>query len=226
MVETQEAAATLSIVDNMEEQELLESLIDDVKPPYRPGTEKMHYMFKTAFRYPPLKYGSRFGTRAMPSYFYASEETITALAETAYYRFVFLRDMAEPYPSPIDSHHSIFSVTLKSKQCLDLYDQRFESSREEISSPVRYALSQTVGAWATQELGAQMIRFKSARHAPGTNVAVFEPRVIVSRAPNAIQSWLCRTSNERISFSSREAKAPVIFPVETFMVDGKFPRPA
>jgi hypothetical protein len=73
MVETQETTATLGIVDSMEEQALLEQLLDQVKPPYREGTQGMHYLLKTAFRYPPLKYGSRFGTRLMPSFFYACE---------------------------------------------------------------------------------------------------------------------------------------------------------
>ena len=65
IVETQEYAATMNLVDDLEEQELLEQLLDEVKPPYKKGTQKLHYLISTPFRYPPLKYGSRFGDRTM-----------------------------------------------------------------------------------------------------------------------------------------------------------------
>ena len=67
IVETQEIAATTGLVDDLEEQHLLEQLLDKVKPSYREGTEKLHYLISTPFRYPPLKYGSRFGDITMPS---------------------------------------------------------------------------------------------------------------------------------------------------------------
>ena len=103
VVESQEEVATLSVVDDMDEQTLLEEMLDEVKPKYRPTTQGMHYLFKTAFRYPPLKWGSRFGTTLMPSYFYASESVETALCECAYYRFLFLQDMQAPYEKPVCS---------------------------------------------------------------------------------------------------------------------------
>ena len=158
MVETQETTATLGIVDSMEEQALLEELLDQVKPPYREGTQGMHYLFKTAFRYPPLEYGSRFGTRLMPSFFYACEAPQTALAETAYYRFVFLSDMQIAYSKQIDSQHTLFSASVRSDKCLDLCAKKYSAVRKKIIDPQHYSYCQAIGAWAIKHRGVELIR--------------------------------------------------------------------
>ena len=211
MVNTQEGAATLHIVDNMEEQALLEEMLDRVKPAYRAGTENMHYLLRTAFRYPPLKFGSRFGTRSMPSFFYASEQAQTCLAESAYYRFMLLDDMLEPYGSVIDSRHCLFSIRVRTASCLCLDSDRFESIRKKLRDPNDYALCQSIGEWAIQSKRIEMIRFESARQSNTRNVALAEPAVIVSKSPLVTQSWLCRTTAETVSFSSRDAAFPANF---------------
>lgn len=226
MVETQETAASLKLVDSMEEQGVLEQLLDEVKPPYRPGTEGMHYLLKTAFRYPPLQYGSRFGTRLMPSFFYASEDYETVLAETAYYRFVFLDHMQESYSGGFDSNHSLFSVSLKASHCLDLCAARYAPIKPQVVDPQGYAFCQSVGDWAVNQADVELIRYPSARRATGINVAVAEPESIRSKAPNSRQSWLCRTTTQKISFSSREVRFPRTFFLEQFLVKGRLPSPA
>ncbi len=233
MVENQETTATLNIVDSMEEQNLLEELLDNIKPPYRAGTEGMHYLLKTAFRYPPLKHGSRFGDRTMPSFFYASETVQTVLAETAYYRFILLTDMQEPYQQSIDSEHSAFTVSVKTNKCLNLCAKKFTVAQTQLQDSQQYGYCHSVGHWATTQKAAQVIRFYSARQsqymAPRQseriNVAIAEPKAIISKAPNSLQSWLCRTSTNKISFSSRETKLPISFAIQDFMLDGKLPRP-
>ncbi|MCC3263614.1 RES family NAD+ phosphorylase, partial [Paenibacillus polymyxa] len=78
---------------------LLEELIETSKPQLPPSTETLHYLLKTPFRYPPLRWGSRFGRRHEPSLFYAALRLETAMAEAAYYRFVLWEGMASPPPS-------------------------------------------------------------------------------------------------------------------------------
>lgn len=223
MVECQETAATLSLVNTMDEQLLLEELIDRVKPAYRTGTEKMHYLLKTAFRYPPLKHGSRFGTRKMPSFFYASEEQQTVLAEVAYYRFIFLDDMDEPYPGVIDSKHTMFAVRLTTNSCLDLSESVYQPIRENLTDPGHYTICQAIGEWAIDEKKADLIRYESARNLSFFNVAVAEPAAIRSPRPKELQNWLCRTESSYISFSSRE-QGTYKFPIELFMQNGRFAR--
>jgi len=226
MVEAQENAATLNIVDTMQEQALLESLLDEVKPPYREGTQGMHYLFKTPFRYPPLKHGSRFGTKLMPSFFYASEKPITALAETAYYRFVFLSDMQEPYGKEIDSSHTMFSATASAKRCLDLNSQPYRQFRKKLIDPANYVFCQRVGDWAINQRQVQLIRSESARLTSTFNLAIAEPSALRSRTPSKLQSWLCRTTTTSISFSSRHVDSVTTFGINDFYIDGVLPRPA
>ena len=226
MVETQETAATLNVVDSMEEQSLLEDLLDQIKPPCRDGTQGMHFLFKTAFRYPPLKHGSRFGNRSMPSFFYASESIKTVLAETAYYRFVFLNDMQTPYDNPIDSEHSLFNASIKTNKCLDLCAKKYITIQDRLLDTQNYTYCHAVGQWAVSQKAAEVIRYYSARHSGHTNVAIAEPNSIISKTPNSLQSWLCRTTNDKISFSNRETNSPISFTIQNFMYNGKLPRPA
>jgi len=84
LVESQEQIATLSYVDTLEEQAVLESLIDTIKPPYPEGDAGYHYLLKTPFRYPPLPWGSRFGRTHEPDIFYGGCSIGPTLAESAY----------------------------------------------------------------------------------------------------------------------------------------------
>lgn len=102
IVESQEQVATARLVDNLAEQGLLEELLEGAKPAPRPGSERLDYLLMTPFRYPPLRHGSRFGRAYEPSLLYGALAPATALAECAYYRFVFRAGMAEPPPGPIN----------------------------------------------------------------------------------------------------------------------------
>lgn len=216
VVESQEHAATLHVVDDLAEQDLLEQMLDRAKPRYRDGTEGMHYLLKTAFRYPPLRWGSRFGTTAMPSYFYASEKPGAALCECAYYRFLFLDDMQQPYEESIRSEYALFKVLLSSQACLDLTSAEFAPAHEQLRSPNSYDYSHRVGRWAYDRGDIELIRFESARSRLGINMAVAEPSVIRSKKPNVQQRWLCLTKPESVSFSSRESDVSYMFSFKDF----------
>jgi len=219
VVESQEDAATLHIVDDHAEQVLLEELLDQAKPPYRANTQGMHYLLKTAFRYPPLKWGSRFGTSLMPSYFYASELPATALCECAYYRFLLLHDMRQPYQARIRSEYVLFKVLLDTNACLDLTADKYESVRAQLRDAQSYGYSQSVGRWAYEHSQIELIRFHSARTRSGVNVAVAEPSVIRSRKPSVQQRWLCLTKSDSVSFSSRDSTINYVFKRNEFCDD-------
>ena len=88
-VEAQHQVSTRKLVDSADEQALLEELIDRAKPPDMTGG-KTHYLLATPFRYPPLRHGSRFGTRHERGIWYGSETRAAVFAEVAYYRLLFL----------------------------------------------------------------------------------------------------------------------------------------
>lgn len=216
VVESQERAATLQIVDDLAEQELLEQLLDVSKPVYRAGTEHMHYLLKTAFRYPPLPWGSRFGTRLMPSYFYASEAVSTALCECAYYRFMFFQDMQEPYDAAIRSEFNVFTVEVDAAHCLNLVAPTFAEVNAQISNPCSYQSAQVVGAWAFEQGNVDVIRFRSARDLNGVNVALANPAAIRSQKPKTHQRWLCLSKPQSVSFNSRDSAVSYVFKLANF----------
>lgn len=89
VVEAQHISSSRDLVDTLEEHDLLEELIEESKPSI---AKDKHYLIFSPFRYPPLKYGSRFGSLYEPSLWYGSLELETAFAEVAYYRLQFFRD--------------------------------------------------------------------------------------------------------------------------------------
>ena len=109
VVESQEQVATNALVDTLAEQALLEELLERSKPPLADGSRGLHYLLATPFRYPPLPWGSRFGSRFEPSLFYAARHVDTALAEGAFYRFVFWTGMQTPPPAPLHTRHTVFA---------------------------------------------------------------------------------------------------------------------
>ena len=92
---------------------LLEELIEDVKPP--PGAPAgLHYLLFTPFRYPPLRHGSRFGTRAERGIWYGSRTRATAFAEKAYYLLLFLEGTAAEL-TPLETDVSIFQAAYETR---------------------------------------------------------------------------------------------------------------
>ncbi|MGQ0654347.1 MAG: RES domain-containing protein, partial [Betaproteobacteria bacterium] len=59
-VEWQHIAATTKLVDSQAEQEMLEDILEETKPPAPSGMGPMDYLLATPFRYRPPPGGSRF----------------------------------------------------------------------------------------------------------------------------------------------------------------------
>ncbi len=226
LVETQEVAATMHLVDDLDEQYLLEQMLDEVKPRYREGTEHMHYLLKTPFRYPPLKYGSRFGSRLLPSFFYASEDEHGTLGEVAYYRFVFLQHMQVAYDKPIRSQHMMFSLAVNTNNTADLGLANFSSIKSQLLSVDHYQFSQSVGHYLQSEAKVHVIRYPSARIKTGVNVAIAAPQAIMSKEPESCQNWLCLTLADKVSFTPTTRALPITYYRDDFLVGGDLPMPA
>lgn len=230
LVETQEFSATTTLVDDLDEQFELEQMLEGIKPRYRQGTQGMHYLLKTPFRYPPLKHGSRFGTRLLPSFFYAAEHVETTLAEVAYYRFVFLSDMQRPYDKVIKSEHLMYWVDIHSTQIIDLSGPQLTPFASALRDPADYRFCQQVGQWLTQQIQVDGIRYASARSDSGCNLALYSPDAIVSAKPYQQQNWLCLSQSEQISFvqhgGQSDGQRPIKFLKQQFMVHEALPRPA
>lgn len=227
MVESQQQVATLSLVDDLAEQALLEDLLERSKPPLIPGSEGLHYLLATPFRYPPLRHGSRFGGRFEPSLFYGGRRLATLLAEAAYHRFVFWTAMSEPPPSGrLRTQHGVFRARCRGERGVHLQEPPCADHEGVLRHPAEYGPTQRLGT-ALRQAGIDLFEFVSARDpAGGVNLALFRPEALVSRAPLGLSRWLCETRATAVTFAPEASPERHVFALDTFLVDGRLPCPA
>ena len=225
-VESQHQVSTRKLVESAEEQELLEELIDAVKPPDQTGG-RLHYLLATPFRYPPLRHGSRFGTRHAPGLWYGSESRRTAFAEVAYYRLLFLAG-TDADLGTVTTPLTVFSVTARTARGADLVAAPFDAYRDVIAAPGSYDATQALGE-AMRAAGVELFRYPSARDPDGgSNVGAFTPAVFGRARPRDLQTWHCTAGAAVIEFARRDyfGREVHTFRREVFLVEGALPSPA
>lgn len=227
LVESQEQIATLGYVDTLEEQALLEELLEQAKPPYREGSEDLHYLLKSPFRYPPLKWGSRFGRVHEPAIFYGGCSIQTTLAESAYYRFVFWFSMAAaPIRERIHSAHTLFSVGYRTPHGVRLHRAPFARFIAQLTDPRHYQSCQLLGS-AMRAAGVEAFEYISARDPRGGRcVGLFQPSVLATPEPRGTGQWLCESSAQEVSFRQLSTNEVTRITIDPFLVDGELPLPA
>jgi hypothetical protein len=226
LVESQEQIATLGLVNNVYEQGVLEDLIETTKSPLPENIESLHYLLKTPFRYPPLKYGSRFGKTFERGLFYGSLNINTALIETAYYRFVYMLGPEIPYDSTISSEYSSFSVKIRCDKGIFLDQSPFSTYESILTSPISYSETQNLGS-DMREAGVEAFRYISARDKnKGKNVALFTPEAFFNNKPSKLTTWICQTSINEVGFLSKEDQKRILYRQNDFWVKNEFPSPA
>ena len=151
MVEAQHISSSRDLVDNREEHDLLEKLLENSKPQI---ANNKHYLIFTPFRYPPLDYGSRFGTTFEPSLWYGSINLYTALAEVAFYRLKFFDDTSANLEY-IEIQMTAFQTYIQTEKGIDLTEPPFNKYQDKISNKISYDYS--------QRLGTEMREAKNAR---------------------------------------------------------------
>ena len=227
IIETQEYAASLNLVETHAEQLLLEEILDTSKPPYRPDTEHLHYLLKTPFRYPPLNHGSRFASKTEPSLFYGSISLDTALSEFAYYRFLFLNDILANYEGTNRAEFAYFKFAISSKRSCNLSGGIFKQFQKELTSRTNYTFAQEMGHWLRSN-DVDFWLYKSVRDLnEGLNIAISNPCSFSSNKPLERVEISCITTKAVVSVSIKERnQQPVIFNLDDFTIQGKLPTPA
>jgi len=227
IVEAQHVTSTRALVDSDEEQRILEEEIDRVKPALPDEFRGMHYLLFTPFRYPPLRHGSRFGTRQERSLWYGSEEITTAQAEVAYYRLLFFAGSSTIFENT-ELRLTAFTVSVFSKAGIDLTAIPFSKFEKHISSKTDYSSSQKLGLEMRND-GIEVFRYVSARdRKKGINVALFTPKAFSSKNPIASQTWVCVAGSNQVEFARSDllVNEHKVFEKTDFEVGGKLPSPA
>ena len=227
LVENQEQVATLNYVDTLDEQALLEEMLEETKPSYPVAAEKLHYLLKTPFRYPPLLWGSRFGAVHEPSIFYGGCSLQVTLAESAYYRFVFWDSInAAPIKKQLRSEHSLFKVNYKTPQGVALQSPPFNDYQTSISTKHGYSGTQQLGA-SMRTAGVEAFTYLSARDKQqGLCVGLFSPVALTQKKPSDISAWFCELTAQEAHFKQRDNSTVFSFKKLDFWVDGAVPLPA
>jgi hypothetical protein len=226
VVESQHQISTRKLVDTLEEQALLEELIDRAKPPNH-ASPRQHYLLTTPFRYPPLRHGSRFGSRQDRGIWYGATTVATAMAEVAYYRLVFLEGTTADL-GPVSVELTAFRAQAQTTRGVDLVVEPFAAHRRLIASPSHYHATQALGA-AMRADGVELCRYPSARDpGGGVNVAVFSPTVFGRGAPKGYQSWRCAATRHTVEITRRDlaTKDTLVFARRLFLVNHRLPMPA
>ena len=225
-VEAQHQLSTRKLVGNAAEQELLEELIDAAKPP-DVTAGRSHYLLATPFRYPPLRHGSRFGTRFERGIWYGAESLRTVFAEVAYYRMVFLEGTHADLGT-VTTQLTAFTAHARSRSGIDLTRPPFDRFRRAISSPDSYDATQALGT-AMRAAGVQLVRYTSARDpARGANVAAFTSAVFGRAKPRDLQPWHCTATRQRVELTKRDyfGRETWTYARTDFLVEGRLPAPA
>jgi hypothetical protein len=225
-VEAQHQLSTRKLVASAEEQIVLEELIDGAKPPDRTHGRR-HYLLTTPFRYPPLRHGTRFGTRHERGIWYGSETRETAFADVAYYRLVFLEGTHADLGA-LSTPLTVFRARARTSRGVDLTAAPFDAHRRAIASPVRYDTTQALGA-AMRAAGVELFRYPSARDPRGgVNVGAFTPDVFGRSKPRDLEPWQCIATREMVELAKRDyfGREVYTFARDAFLVGGRLPAPS
>jgi hypothetical protein len=229
IVESQYQIATRRLVDNLREHRILEELIESHKPLLPEYCQGYHYLLATPFRYPPLDYGSRFGTRYEPGLWYGSLAIQTALAEKAYYRFRFLA-ASETHYEEVPIKYSAFLTEIKTSQALDLTELPFSNYTHEISKRDTYLASQQLGKQMRQTKVAAFYYSSARCPHKGKNIGLFLPCAFKNKTPmEPFQTWQGTVINAKSKMEFIRTNClhdeNCVFAVDIFLINGKLPCP-
>ncbi len=186
-VEAQHRVSTMVLVDTLDEQALLESILDESKPALSGEHSTLHYLLFTPFRYPPLPNGSRFRGPADPGVFYGAEAVRTACAELGYWRWKLLIDSPALQSIP-PTPQTLFRTALKGR-AINLTTPPLSRRRKQWTDPDDYTACQKLAREARDQ-GVQIIRYQSVRDPQaGLCAAVLTHAAFAEPAPDESQTW-------------------------------------
>lgn len=223
VVEHQYTASTRKIVNTLADQDVLETILEESKPLYPDGAEKLNYLLKTPFRYyPPNPYGSRFRqANTEQGVFYASEHIRSALAEFAYGRLLFF-SLSINTPLPRNQERlTAFTLSYETINGLDLTRAPLNRDKKIWMNPNDYGSTQTLAETA-RNANIKVLRYQSTRDEEngGINIALLSPSAFTCLSPLQEQSWylyigameinciraLAAKENERLTFVRKQLK--------------------
>jgi len=202
-VEAQHRVATMRLVDTAAEQELLERMLEDSKPPLPEEAHRLDYLLSTPFRY-VSPHASRFRPAGQPGVWYGAERIETACAEVGYWRWRFLMESDGLRDSRLVVEFTLFEARVAGR-AIDLTSKPWTSAGARWADPQDYSACHEL-AQAARDLGIQWVRYSSVRdpaHSPCG--AVFDARALSLPRPTSRQTWAARVQRDGVVFSHDRA---------------------
>lgn len=191
VVEAQHVVSTMKLVDTLEEQELLEAVLEETKPPMPPMPEGIHYLLSAPFRYSRR---NAFPSRFRRSYsetgvFYAAASPEAAIAEIVFYRRLFFAE-SPTTPIPLNpAEYTAFAVQLQTDKAIDLTRPPLSEDAKSWTDPEDYSACQILADEA-RAAGIEVIAYTSVRDSlRRLNFAVFSPVAFAQLSPSSQQTW-------------------------------------
>lgn len=223
VVENQGQKVTVALVDDFAEHEVLESLLEESKPQsvFHAQLKRFDYLLQTPWRYPPLRWGSRFGRRFEPGIFYGALSDTALFAEAAYYRLVFLEGMEKPFADRVISQVTAFEANYQTEKGLDLTKAPFAKYKSVLRHKSNYGPCQLLGTELRARGIAAITYFCARSKEESVNVALFAPDALRSRKHRKPRHGLAETRPDGVTF--RFGDTLYSFDRKDFLHNGRLP---
>ena len=220
VVEAQHQASTMKVTDTLEEQEILEKIIEETKPPIPPGCERLDFLLMTPFRYSAQNpNGSRFRRPNAPDgVFYAAEHSSTAIAEMAFCRLLFFAESPQaPWPQN-PGEYTAFAAKFGSRQGLDLTVGPF-ADHGLLYHLVDYTFSQSLADRA-REAEIAVLKYTSVRDPDRKpNFAILSPKAFAKPGLVDRESWKLNLDSNGARAVREAPRVSIAFDRDTFGKD-------
>lgn len=196
-VEAQHQVATMRLVDDLRDQEILEQVLESSKPALAPHSKGLHYLISTPFRY-VSPWASRFRLADAPGAWYGADEPQTVAAEVAYWRWRFFMDSDGLRDEQLVTEHTFFQARFAGLE-LNIAVAPWDVHRTVWRHPNDYTACHQLAErlrQVTPPIGA--VRYESARREAGMCEAVFDPRSLSLPRAHLQQTWICKTTRELV----------------------------
>ena len=203
-VEAQHIVSTMRLVDTFEEQDVLEGLLEQSKPPMPPMRQPKYYLLSTPYRYRPA-HPSRFRRAGTRGLWYGAEELYAACAEVAYWRHRFIIDSAALAKTELLTEHTFFQAQVTGS-AIDLRHPPWSAARAAWTHSSDYSQSHAV-AEAARDRAVQWICYESVR-APGHRCAAVLDVEALEMVDNGTtqQTWHCKATRESVMMAHQSDK--------------------